>query len=446
MFVMFMVLIASSMILVAAEFGMSSLRQEVRYEDFRLASTTWDAAVAQLDAQEEAGTLTLPYSGNFTLNNTSGTITAVNNNANLANSILLSGTLTTPDQRTYPMTSLISTGIPPTPFYYALFVNNAFSSSVYQFVTGSGGSDGNVFANGALAVSGSAGSTVNGSILSTGTLTVSGTTVTGTQMSSAPAITFTAPPSTGYFVDQTTSSSSSTLNGYTFGSVSSGSPYQVLYESASSVSVSGGFSGTGTVYFNGNVSVTGNLSYANASSHVAFIVNGNLTTSGQTLVGYWYVNGTTTTSGALTNTDGGLITGGYNPGGNTNLVLDPTVMNSTTTGNLLHLPGYTWTTTDNFVGTFSGTYTAETGGGTIQFTVTSAGVVSGSIDDRIGGHGTLSGTLVNSGAFNGTIVVSAGTFTVTGTLSLAGLTLSGSLTATNPDYGSISLNGTLTET
>ena len=440
--ILLMVLATAFIVSVAATFGRQSNDIEFRYERDAKVQCAWDAAVSQADANEAAGSFSsFPATFALNLNGVTGTINVADNSGSMANSLLVTSTLTAADGKTYGESSIIAKTTTATPFYFAVFSNHAFTDT-HQFVTGGSGSNGDVFANGNISITGGGTSTVNGNISSTGLVTLSGTTVTGSQYASQTAITFTTPPSNGYYVNQTATSSSGTLSGYTFGSVSAGSQYPILYESAASVNVSGSFTGTGTVYFNGNVTVSGAMSYGNGSSHVAFIVNGNLTTNGNALVGYWYVNGTTTTSGSsLSNTKGGLITNNFSPGTSTAITLDPTVKNSVATGNELSLPGYTWTTTDSLVGTYIGTYTVSGAGdsGTMNFTVTSSGAVSGTIVDGILGSGTLSATLLSNGTFSGTITISGNSYPSTGTLTLSGKSLTGTLTAvvSGNDYAMI---------
>jgi len=428
--ILLMVLATAFVVAVAATFGRQSNDLEYRYERDQKVQCAWDAALSLTDAKSAAGSLnSLPASFALNLNGVTGTINVADNSGSMANSLKVTSTLAAADGTTYAESSITAKSLIATPFYFAVFSNSAFSDS-HQFTTGSSGSNGDVFANGNITVTG-LGSTVNGNISSTGLVTLVGTTVTGSQYPLQSAIAFTAPNSTGYFVNQSATSSSSTLNGYTFGSVSAGSQYPILYESASSVNVSGSFTGTGTVYFNGNVTVNGAMSYGNGSSHVAFIVNGNLTTNGNALIGYWYVNGTTSASGSsLSNSKGGLITNSISLGTTTSITLDPTVKNSVVTGNEMSLPGYTWTTNDSLAGTYSGTYTVGGGGtGTMNFTVSNAGVLSGTSNDSNLGAGTLSGTLLSNGTANIQLTWTGWNYPGTGTLTLSGTSLTGTLVA-----------------
>jgi hypothetical protein len=448
-FVLIMVLAIAGVVVLAAELGMSDVRQEIRYEDAQLAQRTWEAATSQIDDLEQKGSLTLPDSRAFSLNGVTGTLTTVDNSTNLANSILVTSTLTTPDQRTYPESTVLAKGIPNTPFDYALFVNAAFTSSSYLFNTGASSANGDIFANGNISItgSGSAGSNVvNGSIYSTGTITKNTLTVTGTTNPSSSAITFPTVTASNYQTIASVVSSSNTLSGGTFATVTAGNPYPVWYYSNGGVSVSGTFSGTGTVFLNGSVSITGNLSYANSGSTAVFIVNGNLTVNGSTMVGYWFVTGNTSINGSgLDITRGGLVTNTISFAAGTTSVMDPTVKNSTTTGNLLHLPGYTWNTNNVLAKNWSGTYaiSSPSDTGSMAWTVSNSGTVTGTINDSAEGAGAISGTLTSAGVFNGTYFAGGSTWTVSGTLTLSGSTLSGPLSVTS-SLGTYTQNVTMT--
>ncbi len=344
--VMLMVLATAAVVVTAAAFGNSSLLQETRYQDLKTAQATWDAFVSEMDAQEAAGTLSLPSNQGFKLNSTYGVISVTDNSANLANSILITGTLTTPDGRTYPESSIISKVPNNTPFDYAIFVNGSFSNGAYTINTGSSGSNGDIFSNGAIALSGSGSASsnvINGNISAAGAISTNNITETGTTASGATSITFPSVTSAEYSAVETTTTSNNNITGVTFSNPSLETPYPVLYCSNGGVTISGTVSGIGTVYFNGSVSVNGNMSYANSSSCAVFIVNGSLTTNGSTLVGYWFVTGSYNDNGSgLSLARGGMAVGSYSASSSTNVTLDPTVKNSPTTGNMLHLPGYTW--------------------------------------------------------------------------------------------------------
>jgi hypothetical protein len=450
-FVLIMVLAIAGVVILAAELGMSDVRQEVRYEDGVLAQRTWEAATSQIDDLEQKGSLILPDSRAFSLNGVTGTLTTVDNSTNLANSILMTSTLTAPDQRTYRESTVLCKVVPNTPFDFALFVNAAFTSSNYLFNTGGSSANGDIFANGNISItgSGSAGSNVvNGSIYSTGTITKSTVTLTGATNASGSAITYPTVTASNYQTVASVVSSSNNLTGITFPTVTGGDPYPVYYYSNGGVNVSGTYTGTGTAFLNGNVTVNGAMSYGNGSSTAVFIVNGNLTTSGPALIGYWFVTGTLNSSGSgLSISRGGMVVGGLSTSSSTNIVMDPTVKNSTTTGNLLHLPGYTWNTNDALANSWSGTYTipSQSDSGTIAFTVSNSGTISGgTIKDGAMGSGTVTGTLSSAGAFNGAYVVGGSTWSVTGTLTLSGSTLSGTLSATSSGQGTYIQNVTMT--
>lgn len=344
-YIMVMVVAIAAVVLVCAEFGMATIRHQLRYEDQIALNYAFEGICSKINADSAAGNLgTLPASYAVSQNGVSGTITVSDNSASLASSLLASGTLTATDGRTYPVSAILPKTTSANPYWYALFVNSNLSSSGWKFNTGSGGSNGDIFANGTVSItgSGSAGNNVvNGNIQATGSsITTSTLTVTGTKSTGASAIAYPSPSWFNYWLYSSTLSSNNNLAGATFSSVASGSQYPILYMSSVSVNVSGTFTGKGTVYFAGNVTVNGAMSYGNSSSRVAFVVQGNLTTNGQALIGYWFVVGSTSTGGAaFTNTNGGIVTSSFSSGSPLSLTLDPAVKNSSAEGKYLNLPG-----------------------------------------------------------------------------------------------------------
>ncbi len=108
--IMLMVLATAFVVSAAATFGRASNDIEYRKErDYKVAYT-WEAALSMVDATSSAANLgPLPASIAFSLNGVTGTLTVANNSANMANSLLVTTTFTTPDGSTYPESGILST-------------------------------------------------------------------------------------------------------------------------------------------------------------------------------------------------------------------------------------------------------------------------------------------------------------------------------------------------
>lgn len=421
-----MVLAISVIVLVGAELGMSNIRQEIRYEDKVMADRTSDAAIAQIDADNAKGTLNLPSTRQFSLNGFSGTVTITDNSAAMANSIMVSATLTAPDGRTYPVSAILSKNHIPSAWDYAV-VSDSSPAAAKALTTGAAGANGDMFVFGNMAFA--PGSIVNGNVSATGLVT-GAPAVTGSTYNLATApFTFPGVIASDYAnVATSYYSSSLTTAGWTF---SNASPYDVVYV-AGNLNLSGTITGKGTFFVGGAVTTNGAVSYANAGSHVAFVTP-NSVNLGYNAVGYFYSGGTFQFSANETVSSGSVVASGLNLSHTATVIMDPLVHNNSAEGVNLHLPGFAWTITNLFSGSHTGTYTISSiaDSGTLNITVANNGTVTGSIfDNALNQTGTVSGVLTNSGIWNATFTFPSGTYTSTGNLIKGGSGVSGTIVAT----------------
>ena len=108
-YIMFLVLSVAIIVLLIAEMGMQSYRQEIRYEDQVKVQRAWDGILAKIDADSQAGTLaTVPATYTVAMNGVSGTVTVSNNSSTIAATNIAAATLAAADGRTFPMSGLVA--------------------------------------------------------------------------------------------------------------------------------------------------------------------------------------------------------------------------------------------------------------------------------------------------------------------------------------------------
>jgi len=331
-----MIISITAVVLVCATFGMANIRYQIRAEDQQSVNYAFEGICSTIDDDANKGIGTLPKTYNVNQNGVSGTITVSDNSASMANTLLVSGTLTSADGRTYPVSQIIAKGHKVSPFDYALWVNATFTATK-AIITGSSGSNGDTYIAGTGTYA--AGSTVNGNL---SVLTIAtGMTVTGTYTPAAPLpCTWPVPLATNYSANATTTyASSQTLTNYTFPTVTSGQPYPLVYVNGN-LTISGTITNIGTFYVTGTISL-GNLTYANASARVAFISPLGLSL-GSNCVGYIFSGGTVTFAGGpagITLSRGGIYGSAISTSRNITIVGDPAIKNNSNEGTLMHLPG-----------------------------------------------------------------------------------------------------------
>lgn len=332
--------VSMTTIVVATVWLSSSLVKDERvYEDQLRVKFAIDGACEQAAQDYTAGTLAaFPATRTTTVNGVSCAMTISDNSANIPHTMSMAVTAT------YKGKSLTDTKIlgmrkAPSPFYYALFVNAGLTSSA-AVTTGSSGSNGDIYANGAISLTGT-GNTVNGDLESTSTQSIGTTSVTGNQYPSTTAITFPTVSSANYSTVANQTMSKGSLAGATF-STTTGAYYLIYCSQTSGVNVSGTFTGKGTVFVNGPVTISGPITLGNSSSRVAIIANGSITfSSSGPHSAYFYGTSCTLPTGGITITKGALVISSLST---TNqpitITNDNSVWLSSTEGTNHRLPGY----------------------------------------------------------------------------------------------------------
>lgn len=313
-------------------------RDERIYEDQVRMKFAIDGASEQIAQDYASGALTvLPSSRTVNVNGVSGTYTITDNSANIPHTLSISGTVSW-HGRSITEAKVVGMRKMPSPFYYALFVNGALTSSA-ALVTGSAGSNGDVCANGIVSLLGT-GSTINGDLESSGAQTIGTTSVTGTQFPGSTAVTFPTVSAATYSAAANQTVSKGSVNGFTFGST--GGNYYLVYCSSASVSISGTMSGYGTIFVNGNVTISGPITYANQTTRVAIIASGTITfTSSGPHSGYFYGGACILPVGGITISKGALVVGSLTTTtAPITITSDPSVWLDSTQGTKHRLPGF----------------------------------------------------------------------------------------------------------
>ena len=232
---------------------------------------------------------------------------------------------------------------PKTVFDYAFAANNSIATNFFPVITGSGGQNGDIRANGYIQLNAS-GSKINGD--ATAQNAVVGTSVTGKQINSAAPLAYPTINTTYYqSIANRSFASAQTWSGFTFLV-----PYEVVYVNGDITLTGGSISGTGTLVCTGMLHFNGNLDYATASDKIAALAVGGLDTNGNnTVVGFYYGHNSTNNAYGNGNVNwnftlksGSLAADTYNVGSWSSTVYqfthDPAMNDQL--GKSLHLPGY----------------------------------------------------------------------------------------------------------
>ena len=336
----FAVILTTSLtsVVVATVWLCTSLVKDERIREDRTRMFYASEGATEQAAQDYAnGTLTLPTTRTVAVNGVSCALTITDNNANNPHTMVVQS-VATYHGRTYTFTKTVGERKLPSPFYYALYVATGMTYAG-NLNTGASGINGDVYVGGALTLT-SLSTTINGDLESSGLLSISTASVTGTSYPSSTSIPFPTVTATNYstVANQTTSSGSISSTSF---STTTGN-YYLIYDSNTSVNISGTFTGKGTIFCKGNVTITGPVTVANSSSRVAIICAGTLTfSSGGPHSAYFYAPTISPPLLGLTITKGGLVCNSLStltsPMTITN---DPAVWNDSTEGTKHRLPGF----------------------------------------------------------------------------------------------------------
>jgi len=282
--------------------------------------------------------LVVPNVRTVTLNGVGCTVTTTDNGGSLARSYLVSASCTYED-KTYDYSRVIGNRSTSPVFAYAMVINGNITTGGGNRLFSYPLPDGDVHANGSINVHNQ--SEIRGDCTATGS--ISGPVVRGTRQSNAPALPLPTLDRAIYDLNKTNTISGTSISGtYTFGAKSLlTGRYPLHYRTGNLTIGTTTFSGQGTIYCTGTVTINGNNSYANGTSRVAIIAEGGITiTSGAAnAVGFLFTPGPLSFSGGATITRGSVVGGSFSNSGNFSVTKDLAVQQAPVVGYELHLPG-----------------------------------------------------------------------------------------------------------
>lgn len=334
-FVMVMLMFMTTIVMAYSSLGIAAREAETRREQAVIARLAFDGATLKASYDCGLGNISYPSTQSVPVGATTCSVTIADNSASMSHSLSMT-TSASIRGRTFNDSRVIGLKMPLSPFYYCLAMNAA--TNLGGSVTlGSGGSNGDLYDVGALTLNNNV--TVNGDCESSSTFSKNSATVTGTAIGSTNPIPFPVPVAANY-----SAVASSSLLNILLGIILSGetftTPYMVIY-CGNDTTMSGIFSGKGVLFVNGNVTISGNMTYLLPTDEVAIIATGNVTVqnSNTSIVGYWYCGGTFTTQSNTNLTRGSIVTNTFSPGSNFSATYDPTIWTTGGEAERLKLPG-----------------------------------------------------------------------------------------------------------
>lgn len=306
-----------------------------------LAEQTFDAQTALVAAISKDQTITLPLSFDCLINGYKMTCTVADNSASEARTVKLTAVGSFRGTR-FKYTRIIGGRQTTHPLYYALWSNDSIDMTANPLTTVG---NGHVYSRGNVTLGSS---TVSGDVLSTGTVASAGATVDKNVVSAVPDQVLPPIDLAALLAESTGSLNIGEINGLTFPSVLVNGHYPLNY-CDKATSIRGVIAGKGTTVFPGNLTISGDLTYANGASRAVFIVDGSLTIDSTVteLSGLWFVRGKVTAEGAsgtLYLPRGSLVIGGPNKITRPLAIsFDPSLWNDRTEAQRHCVPGF-WPT------------------------------------------------------------------------------------------------------
>lgn len=341
LYVLMMVLAVGVVVMAAVNVGAAGYTAEIRAERKAMARAAFEGAVDQVVEDCDAGTLVVPSSRNVTIGDVGCSLLITDNGTSVPGTYLVTGTMSVKGL-TFRQTQVVARRGTPNPFYYVLFANSTINSA-QQVVTNGPNWAGDVAVNGNLVLS-HASTQINGDAEATGTITPAQLNVTGIKLEGASAVPFTKlpiiliPALNPYLIEAVLQ-----LPGLLIDGLNLGSGYPLAY-ALLATQIKGTFTGKGTIYFPGNVTVTGDMYYGDANSRLAIIAYGNITVQGGVthLAGHFYAGGTITFQGpsAKLLDNGSVVASTVTISAPVTLNHDAAIWQDPSEGYRLKLPGY----------------------------------------------------------------------------------------------------------
>lgn len=286
-FVIVLLLASTTMVVAIAELA-THLRVRVTKEEEKVGAKNIARGLAEVVRSELFyGMVSVPVNKMYSYREQDWHVTAVNNDANIKNTLLLTLTRTSGGETVTHQLVVPKLG---SWFDYALASNSPESESV-QVRVGTLTSPGDCYINGNVSFSHPL-SRIEGDLECSGSLTSPSLTVTGRTLTSSPGLAFPSISSATYLsaadrvIDQP--GGTSFLSSITFMK-----PYELVFVD-DDLDVSGIVSGTGTLYVRGDVDVSGSIIYLLSSSRLVIIATGDITvnaSSAPLVSGYFFTRG-----------------------------------------------------------------------------------------------------------------------------------------------------------
>jgi len=262
-----MMVAITSIVVTTMEVNVAAVQKAERKISAEMQKQTYEAQIAVVKSISSSNTITLPYDFVTTLNGRTVHCQVTDNSANIPRTLLLTGDLA--GSRATVYTKVIGGRQTTHPFYFGLWVGGPVDGSVTPITI----NNGCLYANGAVNLTGSR---VAGDVFTTSTVTMATGTVDRNVVELMPALS--APPFNvndyKNLMTVTEQLTGNVLSGFSLPYSLTGSVYDWRYSKANSIS--GTITGCGTLIIDGSITVTGDMTYADGSSNVAFVVNGDL--------------------------------------------------------------------------------------------------------------------------------------------------------------------------
>jgi hypothetical protein len=288
----FVVLLTAAMttiLLAVASLGMASLTSHTRRLHIAQARHAFDGAVARAVADWHGGLYTLPTTRSYTIGGIASDLTITDYSGTIAKTVRIEGELPWKGH-TYRFVRIFGKRETPSPWSYALFVQDGASLGTQTLTTGSGGQNGDSYfrLNPSTSV---ASHTINGDLESASTLTSANFTVLGTLWPNSPSIPFPDVNWENYWAARDATEGTGAVNGYVFPIPFVPTDAFVLFRDGN-LNIRGVFTGRGVIFVNGNVNINGAIVYATPGSKLVVIATGNISHgSNASHVGFFYAAG-----------------------------------------------------------------------------------------------------------------------------------------------------------
>jgi hypothetical protein len=335
LFVLVMVGLMTIAVLAGVELSTSAASLASRSEAEAKARFAVDGAMQMFLCDYRKKTKSLPSNSVYTVGSLKVDLKAVNNSASKARTIRFDGS-TTVQGKTYAFSRVAGDRIDPNPLDYALFVNSNFDP-VQSVTLGANGTLGDLSVNGSI-VNRANPFVINGDVEAIGSTMPTGAVVRGNLMTGESAIGFATPNGLDYLVAALVSLLVGVISDYVFPGLD---PYPVIYR-LGNLDLKGTFTGKGTIFVNGNATISGNIRYGTADSRLVLIASGGIqVNAGVTEIhGFYYTNGTFRNDGALRLPSGAVAAQAISLGGSLEIIHDPIFWNDPSEAVKHKVPGY----------------------------------------------------------------------------------------------------------